>query len=113
MFVLVDTQLLRIAVRYKVTAASRPSHVAAAVNPPWHIPPSSPTAPTPFVYSRMDDRTKEAVTTWKTHRYKPNHLPFTEAVYSLLTASPLIRLKRSAVRPNEWVVSVSSYILRV
>ncbi|RDX53637.1 hypothetical protein OH76DRAFT_1342941 [Lentinus brumalis] len=52
----------------------------------------------------MDQQTQEAVAKWKTHRYKPNHLPFTEAVNSLLTETPLITLTRSAIRSNEWNV---------
>ncbi len=59
----------------------------------------------------MDKQTQEAVAKWKTHRYKPNHIPFTEAVNSLLTETPLITLSRSVVRSNEWTVSPSVCLL--
>ena len=54
----------------------------------------------------MDENTRDTLELWKDHRYKPDHLPFRDAVYSLLTDHPVIHLVQKQDRPNEWMVSV-------
>lgn len=59
----------------------------------------------------MDPETTDALEQWKKHRYRPHHIPFRDAVDSLLTDTPLIELQRSSTRRSDWIVCLTSSCL--